>query len=69
MQITIHEMEKAFYLEISPDTVKDAACLVRMALNVKRVPATISVSAYRNQSIGSYIIFNKKVESFTNIKG
>ena len=67
MKAKITELGQIFHLEITPEDIKDASQLVRMALNIKKVPARFSTFAFRDGALISNVTFSKKVESVSKV--
>jgi|WetSurMetagenome_2_1015567.scaffolds.fasta_scaffold27452_5 hypothetical protein len=69
MRVAIHEYDKAFGIDIDPETLADAALLVRFGTGARREgPVSISVNAWSDGTMHGWIRIEKRKRGIGDVK-
>ena len=69
MKATVTEtVGDSFWVELEAESVEETALLVRMALNVKKSPASVETTAYRSGKVSSWIVLDALAQASGQIK-
>lgn len=68
MKFTLLEHDGCFGFEIEPESIADAALLVRFALNATKEVRGIDTTAYSNGTFKTYLVLGKRKKANGEIR-
>lgn len=69
MKIKIEEWDDQFYFNIQPESVEDAATLIRIGMNCRKAPAEVLTQAFSDKSMCTNIYLPKVKASTCVVRG
>lgn len=68
MKVLMHEEDDRFAFELEPETIAEAALLVRFGMNATKELKMVDTTAYRDGTFQTWICIGRKKQSNGSVK-
>ena len=68
MKVTVQEHSACFGIELTPETIAEAALLIRLGINATKDVRSVSATAHADGSIYGSVVIGKRKQSRCAVK-